>query len=188
MLPARMGPWISGAADDVVIAPDALSDSVYQSLAAKRYSAPGVPPITLVVAYGAAQSYETQLHRPEICYPASGFWIEAQGADDLRLPPGPLPASVLRARRGDRADTVLYWSRIGTSHPQGLWPQRFAIMRSALSQGGADGVLVRISRTSVRADQDRIALSNFARTMWAALAEPERALLFGQFSASRPGV
>ncbi len=188
MLPTRMGAWVSGAADDVVIAPDALTNSVYQSLAAKRYSAPGQSPITLVVAYGAAQSYETQLHRPEICYPASGFWIEAQGADGLRLPPGTLPASLLRARRGDRADTVLYWSRIGDRHPQGLWPQRFAIMRAALTQGGADGVLVRISRTSVRPDQDRAALSTFAQTMWTALAAPERALLFGQLSANRPGV
>ena len=183
-----MGAWTSGAADDVVIAPDALTDSVYQSLAAKRYSAPNMSPITLVVAYGAAQSYETQLHRPEICYPASGFWIEAQASDVLRLPSGTLPASVLRARRGDRADTVLYWSRIGDSHPQGLWPQRFAIMRAALAQGGADGVLVRISRTSVRPDRDGVALSNFARTMWAALAAPERTLLFGQLSASRPRV
>lgn len=185
LLPARFDGWISSVTDDVVVAPDALSKSIYDSLTAKRYTSPAAPPVTLVIAYGPAQSYESQLHRPEICYPASGFRILRQLNADLRMPAGTLPASLLWARRGERADAVLYWSRIGEQHPRGLWTQRFAIARAALTRGGSDGVLVRLSCPARSEVADRVVLSGFASALTAALSPAGRELLIGRLNANR---
>jgi len=41
--------------------------------------------VTLLLAYNRAQSYASQLHRPDVCYPASGFKILRQKDVDIDI-------------------------------------------------------------------------------------------------------
>lgn len=161
----------------VVLPPqDALSQLIYDGLIVRSYEAPDGCPIALVVAYGATQDYALQLHRPETCYPASGYRIGS--ISDVTLPLGPsrVPASTLVATRGSRRERLLYWTRVGTRFPTTLWQERSAIVAAALRHRTADGALVRLSAPAEAGDAP---LLRFAEAWAAALPPAGRMLLLG---------
>jgi EpsI family protein len=165
----------------VVLPPqDALSQLIYDGLVIRSYLAPDGMPLSLVVAYGATQDYALQLHRPEICYPASGFRVGAVDAVPLSLEGHPIAASTLLATRGSRQERLLYWTRLGDRFPVTLWQERAAIVAAALRHEAADGVLVRLSTS---AEGGASALLDFAHAWAAALPPVGRTLLLGARSA-----
>ena len=139
----------------------------------------------MVTAFGPAQSYATQLHRPEICYPASGFEVLEETSHDFLVAGRVVPASILVAKRGLRSDSVLYWARLGSDYPRSLWEQRRAILGASLSGSPAEGVLVRFScRTDVAGPIET--LEGFAHDLWNNLSVPGKKLFFG-FSPDHAG-
>ncbi|NCP24898.1 MAG: EpsI family protein [Erythrobacter sp.] len=180
LMPEKLGQWTAGPADAVILAnPDDLGESSYDALAVRHYGSATSPGVTVLIAYGQAQSYATQLHRPEFCYPASGFRIGAEGKAMLPFEGGAIPAQTLTARRGDRTDELLYWARIGGRFPQGIWDQRFAIARGAIASQPRDGILVRLSATNPSEGTGEKALEEFALRFVDAQDEADRALLIG---------
>lgn len=185
LMPNTVGQWIAGPADAVILAsPDDLGESSYDALAVRHYRSATSPDVTVLLAYGRAQSYATQLHRPEFCYPASGFRISAEGSAVLPFDDRAIPAQTLTARRGDRTDELLYWARIGGRFPQGIWGQRFAIARAAIGTEPQDGVLVRLSATNPVEGAGAKALEEFALRFVAAQDEAGKALLIGPARAN----
>lgn len=183
LVPQALPPWTDGGDTDAILSPDALTLATYEQLLVRRYLAEDGPAMTLVAAHGPAQSYATQLHRPEVCYPASGFTIAEAALLDLRVGGHVLPANILTAHRGLRSDSVLYWSRVGHAYPRNLWEQRRAILEASLRGENLDGVLVRVScRSTVPRAVE--ALVDFVESMWAHLPGAGRELVFG-FSADR---
>lgn len=144
-IPARIGPYGRQQADEIVL-PDRDGDSlaVYQQYVARTYAAPGLAPVTVLIAYGEAQDYALQLHRPESCYPSSGFTLSPSRALVLPGPPA-IDAVTLTAKRIDRQDRLLYWTRVGAAFPASLWGQRWVTLRALLARRVPDGVLVRLS-------------------------------------------
>jgi EpsI family protein len=184
MLPA-LGPWTAGAAQDVILAnPVDLGVAFYDALAVRHYRSARQPDVTVLIAYGQAQSYATQLHRPELCYPASGFAIRARSRTLLPFEGGPVPAQTLVARRKGRTDEILFWARIGNSFTQGVWDQRFAIARGALISRSQDGMLIRLSVTNSADGKGARALEDFANRFVDAQNDMNRALLIGPRHAS----
>lgn len=184
-IPSRIGPYLRREADEIVL-PDRDSDSlmVYQQYVARTYVAPGLASISLLIAYGAAQDYALQLHRPESCYPPAGFTLSP--SHRLTLPGTPaIDAVTLAAQRIDRNDRLLYWTRVGDVFPDSLWGQRWVTMRALLARRVPDGVLVRLST----ADDDPAALAALVRfnaMLLAGVAPVARALLLGRISAAGP--
>jgi len=180
-----MGPWVLGGAGSVVVPPaDDFLAQTYDQIVARRYFAVGQRPVTILIAYGTAQSYATQLHRPEICYPASNFKINETKNTLVKLTSSLLPASYLEASRGSRQDAVFYWTRIGNRYPQDLWQQRQEIATSAIVLERPDGVLVRLSiAIGGLGDEERV-LTEFVRNLYMGLDAEHRALLFGQLITS----
>lgn len=184
-IPSRIGEYRRREADEIVL-PDRDSDSltVYQQYIARTYAAPGRAPISLLIAYGAAQDYTLQLHRPESCYPPVGFTLSP--SHRITLPGTPaIDAVTLAARRIDRNDRLLYWTRVGDAFPDSLWGQRWVTLRALLSRRVPDGVLVRLST----ADDDPAALAaliRFNAMLLAGVAPVARALLLGAASAAGP--
>lgn len=177
-IPSRIGDYRRREADEIIL-PDRDSDSltVYQQYVARTYVAPGFTPISLLIAYGAAQDYTLQLHRPESCYPPAGFTLSP--SHRLTLPGRPsIDAVTLAARRIDRYDRLLYWTRVGDAFPDSLWGQRWVTMGALLSRRVPDGVLLRLST----ADDDPAALATLIRfnaMLLASVAPVARALLLG---------
>lgn len=185
IIPHEIGQWRSVGVGDVVLPPaDALSQSVYDGYLVRSYAALEHPPLTLVVAYGALQSYRLQLHRPEACYPASGFALRSR--QDISL--NGIPASFLIAERDLTSESVLYWSRIGDSFPRRISEQRMAIAQAALRLNLTDGVLVRLAIRNADPEPAMVAMKEFVSALKKAMPSTDRAILFGKASVSLEGL
>jgi EpsI family protein len=181
-IPARLDAYRSVESFNAVLPPqDELSRRIYDRYIARAYVAPGRSPIVLVVAYGSTQDYGFQLHRPETCYPASGWDLGPSRQVALALPDGRgIRGKSMSADRPGRREQLVYWTRIGGSFPVDLWEGRLEIMRRALQRRVPDGVLVRLS-TDARSPAAAIdALVDFNTRLLAALSPEGRALLLGQ--------
>lgn len=178
MMPRDVPGFRQAETAGVVLPPeDALSALIYDGLVVRSYVAADGAPLSLVVAYGTTQDYALQIHRPESCYPASGFRIGPVSPASVPLGDRTIPASTLLATRGRRHERLLYWTRVGDRFPVSLWQEREAIVAAALRHRTADGVLVRLS-TSVEEGGEALLLG-FAKAWAAALPEAGRVLLTG---------
>lgn len=179
MLVHEVPGWQMIQADDVILADvDGLGVNQYDQLAIAQYRAADQHGVTVVLAHGAAQSPSTQLHRPEFCYPASGFEILVQKEMALEFAGRTIPVAILAAQRASRQETVLYWTRIGSSFPLGIWEQRVALATGAFHARGRDGLLARFSTDGI----DQAAMTRLQRFTFDFVSvqdAAQRRLLFG---------
>jgi EpsI family protein len=165
---------------DVLIPKGEEGDKSYDQVLTRYYTSSSAPPIMLLIAYGSAQVGNTQLHRPEVCYPAAGIKLRSGPDVALNLRGTAVEARSLTALATGRVEQLLYWSRVGPDFPTSSMGQRWAILRETLRGSVADGVLVRISTI----DSDRAAalpvLRNFAVDLVGAGGPELRLLLTGR--------
>ncbi|MGB3472826.1 MAG: exosortase C-terminal domain/associated protein EpsI [Erythrobacter sp.] len=179
-IPDEFGAWRSLPASRIILPPDdALSQAAYQQQLVKAYSDGLGPPVTVVAAYGSRQTYALQLHRPEICYPASGFSLLAQSRGHLDVGDRSIAVGWITARRGTRIDRIVYWTRIADEFVDDIWRQRLTIARRAVAGELADGMLIRISTESLRPEEMDARLARFASGWSGALSPRAKALVWG---------
>lgn len=180
-IPERIGAYRFQAADDVVLPErDETSLRIYQQYVARTYHAAGRTPVTLLIAYGASQDYQLQVHRPESCYPMAGFSIGRSTRVPLRLDANrSIEAVALTATRLGRTDQLLYWVRVADQFPPTLWTQRAAMLELALQRRAADGVLVRLSTPGSGPAAVAI-LAAFTTSLLADVGAYARRLILGQ--------
>jgi EpsI family protein len=166
LVPQQIGPWTASRYEPVVIPrgeePEGLS---YDSVITRYYVSDSALPIMLLIAYGSAQTGETQLHRPEVCYVAAGFRMHSWPNVMLRTAERKIDARVLTATAPGRTDQILYWTRVGGEFPTTSIEQRWSTLRQTLKGSVPDGVLVRISVD----EEDRATAMKFMRTFAADL-------------------
>jgi len=182
IVPLQIGSWNYAEASGMVLPPpDQLAHLLYDQQVARTYIASDLLPVMLLMAYGSSQSGMLQIHRPEICYPASGFRLTATEATRIDLGDGhSIPARRFIAHSDTRTEHVLYWTRIGELLPVSWTAQRLAVIRNNLQGYVPDGLLVRVSAISENTRQARDMLETFARTMLAGLSVRHRRMLIGQ--------
>lgn len=179
-LPGAFGPWRPLPAERVVLPQaDSLSDAAYSQVSAQAYADGLGPVIIVLVAYGSMQTHALQLHRPESCYPASGFEIVEQTRSLILLNGRNVPVSWLEARRGRRVDRLFSWARIGETFTSDIWEQRATLVKHAFERKLTDGVLVRLSVEAPASDEADRRLAQFARLWVDALGADVRKLLLG---------
>jgi EpsI family protein len=188
VIPGRIGPW-SRAPDGGLILPDADQPSdVYDQVLARTYVAGGLPPMMLLVAYGAAQSGLMKVHRPEICYTSSGFAIRDDRAINVPLVGGgPIAARTFLASREDRSEQVLYWTRISDTFPRDLASQRLVMLELGVRGIIPDGVLVRCSTFAADIAKGDKALLAFVDALITSTGRTGRDLLIGSARSTVPG-
>ena len=151
----------------------------YDQVLTRYYTGGSAAPIMLLIAYGSAQVGTTQLHRPEVCYPAAGFKLRSWPDIPLQILGTTIDARSMTALATGRVEQILYWSRVGPDFPTSSLEQRWATLRESLRGSIADGVLVRISTI----DPDRAnalpALREFASELVRAGGPELRNLLTG---------
>jgi EpsI family protein len=147
LIPARIGAWTLDSTADVLIPRgDTGEMETYDQLLTRVYTSAAAPPVMLLVAYGSSQTGTTQLHRPEVCYPAAGFALQDGAKLDLPLVGGrSLRARTLTAAAPGRIEQILYWSRVGRDFPTDMAEQRWSLLRQTLRGRVPDGALVRMS-------------------------------------------
>jgi len=147
MFPKAFGDWQTLPASELIMPPEGgLEAKLYQHILTRTYMNSAHDSVMLLIAYNSEQVNNVQVHRPEICYAASGFDIKDSRPYDLSITKGEaIPARIVRAERVTRTENIIYWTRIGDEFPQSWAMQRIAMTKANLKGFYADGLLVRAS-------------------------------------------
>ena len=156
-----------------------LLDKLYSQILARTYVNPQGYRIMLSLAYGSDQRGSLQAHKPEVCYPAQGFTLHKNEADELATPFGTIPTRRLYTSLGPRVEPVTYWFTVGDRAVQGKFEKRLMDLRLGLTGQIPDGMLFRVS--SIDADHARANRMQeaFVTQLLQAVAPAERKRLSG---------
>lgn len=181
LAPDRIGAWHYETASGIVLPPpDELARLIYDQQVSRAYLGDGRPPVMLVMAYGSSQSGMLQVHRPEICYPASGFRLSDTVTESLAVGNGTaIPVRTFTATGDTRVEQVMYWTRVADALPTSWTSQRIATMEANLRGSVPDGLLVRLSVLGDGGASGRAALAEFARALFAVVGPAGRRQLLG---------
>ena len=181
MIPRRIGEWTYQDSSGLVLPPsDALSDRLYDAVVTRSYAAPGKTPMMLLVAYSNLQDGMLQVHRPEVCYPASGYQLTpTQPVEIANGVGGEIAANVFSASGVSRTEQVLYWTRVGSRFPRRWITQRLSVVQANLEGIIPDGVLVRISNLDPDMKGALPDLTSFAATLICDVGPLGRRLMAG---------
>lgn len=144
-IPAQVGGWTSRKSQEVVLPPQDESNKLYENQETRVYQGPGLPAIMFLVAFSSIQQNDVQVHRPEICYPASGFQILKTAPTQISYRGQSFAGRELIAHRGGLHERVIYWIRVGNSFPTSWREQRITMALGNLRGSIPDGVLFRVS-------------------------------------------
>jgi len=123
-------------------------NKIYNQTLSRTYINDKGERVMLSIAYGRDQSTDLQVHRPEVCYLASGFNIGEMTKTFVDTTIGRIPVMHLVAKQGDRNEAITYWIRVGDSLTGGWFEQKSASFRYFLIGKVPDGLLFRISTIS----------------------------------------
>lgn len=155
-IPKSFGDWkIDTSIVPIAPTPDvqALLDKIYSQILARTYVDSKGQRVMLSIAYGGDQSRDTQVHKPEVCYPAQGFKLQSVTAAILDTEFGGIPATRLFTTMGQRKEPVTYWFTVGDSAIKSGIEKRIVEFRYGLTGQIPDGMLFRVS--SIDGDQPR---------------------------------
>ena len=182
MIPKQFGEWkLEGTIASLIVSPDvqALLDRIYNQTLTRNYVNDKGERIMLSIAYGNDQSYSTQVHRPEMCYPAQGFEIRSMLKDSIDFSGAKLPVMKLVATQGPRIEPITYWVVIGDSAVRGNMEQHLARLKYGLTGKIPYGMLVRVSTISSNESQSYRTQEQFVRDMLGAVPMEYRKVLTG---------
>lgn len=177
IIPKTLGKWKFVAASGLVVPPeDQLSKATYSQLLTRVYDDGENPPIMLLVAQSGSQTGVLQIHRPEFCYTASGFQLDAARPQPIQLGSKVLTATALDATVDGRTERINYWTRIGNSMPLSWTAQRLAVAEQNLRGIIPDAILVRISTVNDDARTARASIGAFTRAFIESVAPVRRSV------------
>jgi EpsI family protein len=178
LVPKIIGPWKFVAASGLVVPPeDQLSRTLYSQLLTRVYSNGDNPPVMLLIAQSAGQTGILQVHRPETCYPASGYQISPVTRHDVALDPGTLTTNALTATNEGTTESIIYWTRVGDRIPTTWKQQKLDVAEENLRGIIPDAVLVRISTINSDGAAAQATLDSFARSLIGSVPSARRSVL-----------
>ncbi|MCA1653831.1 MAG: exosortase-associated protein EpsI, V-type [Sphingomicrobium sp.] len=180
IIPKQFGEWSFVSVSGLVTAPeDQLSRLLYSQLITRVYSAEGKPPIMMLVAQSASQTGVLQVHRPEVCYPASGYALSPVVEHDIPVGPKLLRTNLLAATADGKTEHIIYWTRIGNHLPVSWAEQRWAVAKDNLNGIIPDAVLARISVSEPDRAEATALIESFTRSLIGSLSPAARNVLIG---------
>jgi EpsI family protein len=162
-IPSKVGGWTSRKSQEVVLPPQDESNELYENQETRIYEGPGLPSIMLLIAFSSVQQNDVQVHRPEVCYPSSGFPIISTGQTEISYDDRKLSGRELVADRGGLRERIIYWIRVGNFFPTTWREQRIDMALENLTGSVPDGVLFRVSTLENRGDNTSEALRDFIK-------------------------
>jgi EpsI family protein len=191
VIPANFVGWTSEDVGDpyAVNGEGTLSAKLYNELVTRRYvNAAGDAQVMALFAYGGRQSDELQLHRPEVCYPAFGYDLTRNEPLNLEVGGGAIvPARRLAASSEGRAESIIYWSRMGEMIPRDGGEQRKARLEIAMQGIIPDGLLSRFSAPGDNPEENWKAIEVFVAQLVTAIRPDMRKVLIGTERAQLMG-
>ena len=160
-------------------------DAIYDEIVSKVYidRATGRR-VMISLAYGNNQSRATQVHKPEVCYPAQGFDLMSMQKGTLAMADQQaLPVMRIVAQMGRRVEPLTYWIRAGDRVVRGAIEQNIARVSLGLRGYIPDGLLFRISEINADATASFALHDRFVREFLAQLSPAARESLIGTLRA-----
>lgn len=182
IIPKRFDGWeaeessVSGIVNPVI---EENLWGIYSQLIARTYRHSSGYQVMLSIAYGGDQTRSLQVHRPEVCYAASGFHINQMTKTNLETSIGSLPVMRLVASQDRRREPLTYWIRIGKKLVRGNIEQGFARLTYGLQGYVADGLLFRVSSIDASNENAFQMQSLFIRDLVLAVPQDSRWSLIG---------
>lgn len=183
MIPKVFGEWASEPqSTSYVVNPSEtlVLEQIYAVTLNRTYVNANGNRIMLSIAYGREQNKQSQVHRPDVCYPAQGFKVRSEGQSRLQAAHATIPLLHLIATQGSRVEPISYWIRVGDDLASGWVGQKIAVVKQGLQGNVADGLLFRVS--SIDADSERAfpIQEQFIKDLLNAVAESDRPFLVGR--------
>jgi EpsI family protein len=180
IVPTHFAGWEYVTSSGLVLPPqDQLVTKIYHQLLTRVYNRGDGQSIMLLIAYGGSQDGVVQIHRPEICYPASGYNLSTVQDHVAKLAPQVLiPSRFIVADSPTRKEQMIYWTRLGAEFPRRWSEQRMAVFEQNMAGIIPDGVLVRISTDSP--DASPAILDKFAADLYGSANGLLKRLLAGR--------
>ncbi len=157
---------------------DALLEMLYSQLLSRTYVDSKGNQIMLSVAYGDMQNKVSQVHFPEVCYPAQGFEIVEESKSIIVIEKMTIPVKRLEAVLGNRRELVTYWIRIGDEIALSRIKQKLIIINKGLAGQVTDGLLFRVSSISIGNDYERQEV--FVKQLFSELSSVDKSFLVGE--------
>ncbi|MDR1228060.1 MAG: EpsI family protein [Azoarcus sp.] len=187
LIPRQFGEWYMDERTVLEIINPRLQETlvrIYSQTLSRTYINREGRRIMLSIAYGADQSNENRIHRPEVCYPAQGFSLTSQRKDVINKGGMDMPVMRLVAKAGNRNEPLTYWIRFGDTMIRGSIEQSLARIRYGLQGIIPDGVLVRVSEVNADTQQSFTLQDEFIIDLLNHIPLETRKALIGSLSYS----
>lgn len=184
MIPQRFGDWKEVPQSGAVLAnpqQTELLDKLYNQILSRTYINGQGYRIMFLIAYGGDQSDGTQVHKPEVCYPAQGFQLLKKNAATIASPFGPLLVMRVDTELGQRREPITYWITIGDQVVQSGIQKKLVEMSYGFTGKVPDGLLVRVSSIDQDTAQAYDLQENFINQLLGAVTPEQRQRLAGSF-------
>jgi len=183
LIPTNFGDWkdVPQSGRQVVNPQQAaMLEELYSETLSRVYVNAKGSAVMLSLAYGANQSRDLQIHRPEVCYSAQGFQLLNSAKTNLLTVAGIVPAMQLVAKQSQRIEPITYWVRIGEKVVRGNLEQGFARVGYGLRGVVADGILFRVSSISTDTKDAYVTQKQFIDDLLRAVPASTKNYLLGK--------
>lgn len=185
IIPKKFDGWkMDSAYIEPLVSPEVKGEikRIYDQTLARTYINNQGQRVMLAIAYGADERVESQVHRPEICYAASGFDIKKMTKIFLDTTFGQIPVMRLVAKQGNRNEPITYWIKIGNSLTRGWFEEKWATFKYELTGRVPDGLLFRVSTISNDEQASYRVQQTFLTDLLKSMPGGDRQWLVGQSS------
>lgn len=182
-IPEQFGEWtLDKRAVGGVVNPqqtELLNKLYSQILSRTYYNARGYR-IMLSIAYGENQREGTELHEPEVCYPAQGFQLNSRQKGQLQTSFGVIKVKRLETNLAQqRYEPVTYWTTVAEQVYVDSVGKKLAEIRHGLKGEIPDGLLFRVSSIDRNAEAAFSVQQEFVDALVGALSPDIRARIAG---------
>lgn len=183
MIPSAFGAWSTEPQTGALVVNPSeteVLDQIYAATLSRTYVNTQGKRVMLSIAYGVEQNKQSQVHRPDVCYPAQGFKVQSEGQTKLKTPYATIPVLRLIATQGNRIEPISYWIRVGDDLASGWVGQKIAVVKQGLRGNVADGLLFRVSSIDADAENAFPIQEQFIKDLLATVSESDRPFLVGR--------
>lgn len=185
IIPGEFGDWKTDLSlASPLVNPEVKEDinKIYSQTLSRTYINKQGERIMLAIAYGADQSTDLHVHRPEVCYRSGGYSVGTLTKTFVDTTIGRIPVMHLVAKQGMRNEPITYWIRVGDSLTRGWFEQKLAAFNYGLAGEVPDGLLFRISTIS-NDEQDSYRIQQaFLISLMRAVRSEDRHWLVGKMT------
>lgn len=182
IIPKSFGDWkMDDRSSRGVVNPQTQEflNSLYDEVLARTYVNSKGQFVMLSLAFGADQSKATQIHRPEICYPAQGFQIKKIQKNSLEVHGETIPVMNIVAVNGNRIEPITYWIVVGDKVVRGWFEQKMAALDYGFQGLIPYGLLFRVSTIGAEPEVQFDVQKEFLASMSDAVDPQYKVRLFG---------